>query len=177
MKTIEDEQNLIKTAAITVFLVAVYLLFVYVYRPMEREIIFNNKEAAKFINSKRQVEQMIRNKDFKLAAVSLVKKEGVTDVIHEIMRVGEERDITFITISLDEKTDVKRTEFPYQALVMDLQTNYSNLGEFLDGLNTLETGAVRVRSFDIVRDETIQPLVKANLVVEIFLKDVNRGKR
>lgn len=177
MKTIEDEHNLIKTGAITVFLVVVYLLFVYVYRPMEREIIFNTKEAVKLINSKKQVEQIIRNKDYNLANVSLVRKEGVTDVIHEIMRTGEELDITFITISLDEKTEVKRTEFPHQALVMDLQTNYSNLGEFLDGLNTLETGAVRVRSFDIVRDETIQPLVKANLVVEIFLKDVSRGKR
>lgn len=177
MKTIEDEHHLIKTVATTVLLVAVFLLFVCVYRPMEREIIFNNKEAVKFINSKKQVEELIHNKDFKPAAVSLVKKEGVTDVIHEIMRIGEELDITFITISLDEKTDVKRTEFPYQALVMDLQTNYSNLGEFLDGLNALETGAVRVRSCDIVRDETIQPLVKANLVVDIFLKDVSRAKR
>lgn len=177
MKTIEDEQNLIKTAAITVFLATVFLLFVYVYRPMEREIIFYNKEAAKYINSKSQVEQMIRNKDFKMPAGSLVTKEGVTGVIHEIMRIGEDLDINFITISLDEKTDVKRTEFPNQALVMDLQTNYSNLGEFLDGLNTLETGAVRIRSFDIVRDETIQPFVKTNLVVEIFLKDVKRGKR
>ncbi len=161
----------------TVFLCALFLLFVFVYRPKEKEIILLEQETFRIKNDMALVRGVLHETKNELMAGAPVTKEEVTGVIHEIMRLGEENGITFITISLDEKTDRKRVKFPYQSLDLNIQSDYSNLGEFLDALNHLERGAVRVRSFDIVRDETIQPTVKASLNVDIYLKGVKRGKK
>lgn len=177
MKTFNGEQGLLKAAAMTVFLVAVLLLFIFVYRPAEKEVLFLENESFRMNNDITQVKGILNGKDHHPKAGSPVTKEEVTGVIHEIMRRGEENGITFITISLNEKIEDKRVKFPYQSLSIDLQSDYSALGEFLDALNNLEKGAMRVRSFDIARDETIQPSVKASLQVDIYLKGVKRGKK
>ena len=50
-------------------------------------------------------------------------------------------------------------------------SQYQELGKYLEALGNLEDSIVSVESFNINRDKKILPLVKTDMIVEVFLKD------
>jgi len=90
--------------------------------------------------------------------------------------VGKKRNITFSSISLQDKEKVAGGAYELLPIEIMVEARYKDLGIFLDTLKRFKKSIITVRSFHIARNEEIAPLVRAKLVLDLYLKESVRGQ-
>jgi hypothetical protein len=159
-----------------------FLLCVFVYEPL----------AAKIRLAGRDIQMLDQELEIARTAVGasgswdihgpgdtqqhLLTSEEIPLAIDEITTAGRTLGINFISIRPQDEGASQGDSFSYLPILMDVESEYQQLGQFLGRLANLETGIVVVHNFQIQRLEDILPRVRATLEIGVYLQGEGIGQ-
>ena len=119
-------------------------------------------------------EALDKSKAIKRGA-DFVSRNEVSRAIDEMAKVGAAMNINFIATSPQKIERPEGADHSVLPIRMEIQSVYKDLGAFLGALERLEKSLVTVREFAIRGDPAVLPRLTAEIIVEIHLKEDERG--
>jgi len=177
MGKIELDKRQVAIIGGAAFVVVVFILIVFVYRPLGGKI-HSMREGLRITEQElANARNIVGAKDRGERKGHLLALEEVSLAIDEMTKTGRALRINFISISPKEIVQLEDARYPVLPIHMDLEAEYRDIGLFLGALEGLTESLVTVRSFSIGKDEEILPLVKSKMVVDMYLQGGESGKR
>jgi Tfp pilus assembly protein PilO len=106
---------------------------------------------------------------------TLLTRRKISLAIDEMTKIGAANNVNFQSISPQKITKKKDAIYPVLPIRMVLQSGYQDLGAFFGALEGLEESIITVKSFQIEADPQALPLVRTDLVVEVYLREGEDG--
>ena len=105
----------------------------------------------------------------------LLSRSEISKAIEEITTLGAELNINFLSTNPKKIYKPEGSKYPVLPISLELQSDYDNIGRFLGALESLNVSIVTVREFRISRDTSILPQVYTEILLDIYLKENERG--
>ncbi|MDP8212748.1 MAG: type 4a pilus biogenesis protein PilO [Candidatus Zapsychrus exili] len=158
------------TVKIFVLLAVVFLVIIFMHLPAVKNIHDLNIKKEKIRGELSLAENIIKSKTYLKSKGRLLSSSEISLGIDEIIKSGQKNNINFISIRPKEKIKIESPLCFCMPLDLKIESTYQDFGLFLGSLKDLDQSIVRVKSFSIIRDEDILPLVISRLTLEIYLE-------
>ncbi len=100
----------------------------------------------------------------------LSTEEEVYGTLDELTKHGSKIEgVNFLSIKPKEIKKEKGAEYKIMPVELKVESSYEQLGVFLGSLDDLEKGLVKVKSFDIDRDETKPGQFITDVTIEVYI--------
>jgi len=164
-----------KTIVVISAIVAAGLFFFALIMPLFSKASRLSSEV-KALDSDLEVvrEALDRSKRTKPRADFLSRLE-VSIAIDEMTNVGADMNINFLSTSPQAIRQLEGMKHSVLPISMVIQSEYEDLGVFLVALEHLEKSVVTVKEFVIHGDPAVLPRLITEIVVEVHLKENERG--
>jgi Tfp pilus assembly protein PilO len=92
-------------------------------------------------------------------------------LINNLIRKSEFVEINFITVNIGTPASLRTWERTLRILPVkiEMKARYEDLAEFLKALEKQREALIMVRNLKIVRDKKTLPLLKEELLLEVYL--------
>ncbi|MDP3804528.1 MAG: type 4a pilus biogenesis protein PilO [Candidatus Omnitrophota bacterium] len=166
MLTIESNKRNALILSITGIIL--FILTAFLYLPLAKEIRVKSYEWNSLRSQLAAAHANLSAAGKESVTKRLIRREDVSSVIDGITKEGRNLRLNFKSISQKEIID---TEDGYLVLPvqMEIEGDYERLGRFFGVLENLEGSIVRVKDFEIRRDDKILPKVSASLAINLYL--------
>jgi len=152
------------------------ILVVFVYGPLVSKINLMRREFWTIKQEVKLIRNMLEMNDASQTSSLLLAPEEISLAIDEMTQVGGACNINFTAISSQETENAENIPYERLSILMEMESRYKDLGIFLSALDELKESIVTVKGFNVWRDEDILPLVRSQLVVDVYLKDHEDGQ-
>ncbi len=102
---------------------------------------------------------------------NLLTRNEISKAINEIINVGAELNINFLSTSPQPIQELQGSKYPVLPIRMEVQSTYEDFGIFLGALEGLNQSIVTIRKFNIERRLEILPKINTELTVDVHLKE------
>ena len=163
------------TIAVTAGAAAGVLLLFMLVMPLWAKAVRLSGEVKALESEMTAVREALDRSSKIKRGADFVSRNEVSRAIDEIAKVGAAMNINFIATSPQKIERPEGADHPVLPIRMQVQSEYKDLGAFLGALELLEKSLVTVREFSIRGEPAVLPRVAAEIIVEIHLKENERG--
>lgn len=154
-------------AAVTIAALALYIVF---YMPIIKELKVKYSECSSIERDVMDTRNTIETAGKVYGSRILPTEEEVSSAIDELTKYGAKIEgVNFISISPKEIKKGKDAEYKIMPIEMEVKSSYAQLGVFLGSLDDMEKGVVKVKSFNIDRDETKPGQFIIDVVIDVYI--------
>lgn len=151
--------------------VFMFLGYGIIYRPLASKISRQKKEWQAIEKDLTIARGFISKKDDLGRKGHLLSRQEISLAIDEITRIGRKQKVNFISISPQEIEPAAAGEpCRRMAIQIDLEAEYRDFGNFLAALKELRESFVTVRSFKMVRHESVYSLLHSQMIIDVYLR-------
>jgi Tfp pilus assembly protein PilO len=163
----EMKKSIVGISSLTALLFFLYLFYAPVLRKLSA-VKRNLKVMEETLNF--QSEDIRRLAGLRLGERFLSSKEA-TYLINNLIRKSEFDEINFITVNIGTPASLRTWERTLRILPVkiEMKARYEDLAEFLKALEKQREALIMVRNLKIVRDKKTLPLLKEELLLEVYL--------
>ena len=163
----QEKLIMVVAATIAVTAVALYVIF---YAPLMKKMKVKYLECRSIEADVIDMRNIITAAGEVYGGRILPTEEEVHSALDELTRHGGRTEgVNFISISPKEIKKEKDAEYKIMPVEMKVESSYEKLGVFLGSLDDLEKGVVKIKSFDIDRDETKPGVFLTDVVIEVYI--------
>ena len=148
----------------------VFVIFILLYLPLIKSAGVLKEELKETQKKVSLAKGMIPKNKSLAAAGHLLNSVEISAAIGEITTMGRSLSVNFNSLNPQGVEPGQNVSYQILPLQIEIESKYEDLGRFLGKLEELKTGIVTIRSFQIQKNAQNPSLVKAKIVLEMYLK-------
>ena len=146
-----------------------FLVYGFLYAPLIKSLKLARLECQKLESRLHNARESLDLFPKTQAQKTFMPEQNISRAIDELTKEGKSLGISFLSMKLDKIQESADRQYRILPVVMDIESSYEVLGEFLGSLDSLKKSVTTVDNFTITQDQQL----KAKLVVNMYLVSQN----
>jgi Tfp pilus assembly protein PilO len=145
------------------------LLYFIFYAPLIRELKIRYLECKSIESQLRDAHNTIESAGESREQKVLVTVENVSEAIDGLAKQCSLMNVTVLSINLKKIKEEGDLQFKVLPIEMEIKSTFQQFAVFIGSLAKLESGLIKVKSFDLAPDSKDKTKLKANLVLDMCI--------